>query len=807
MKLYQYEKEHLATLRSLAPECTVLLRANGDFPLAEAGKLALFGSGARHTVMGGTGSGEVNTRYFVHAEQGLEAAGFTITSKAWLDGYDVILQDSHKAFIQKIKARARAKHTLAVLEGMGAVMPEPDYELPLLGEGDVAVYILSRNSGEGADRKSVPGDILLSASERRDIIALQRKYKKFLLVLNVGGPVDLSPLDTVENILILSQLGIDTGHILADLILGKAYPSGKLTTTWARWEDYCKVGEFGDKDDTRYYEGVYVGYRYFDTIGRKAMFPFGFGLGYTRFDLSFISAEASGEEIHVNACVKNVGCAKGKETVQLYVSSPGRRLDTPYQALAAFEKTTELAPGESMKLALSFMLSSLASYDEKRESFFLEAGDYVLRLGNGSVNTQNCAIVRLDSDVVTRKVKNCCGDSGFPTWKPEVRENKEQEELPIVTVAAETIKTEIIDYSTNRFVDPAVKMLPDEKLAYINIGSFSGSSSALDTVGNTAQSVAGAAGETTHQLKELGLKPLVMADGPAGLRLSRQYYVDKKGVHGLESSIPQSIADYLLPWQLGLMRLLSRKPQKGDVIQDQYATAIPIGTAIAQSWNPGLAETCGDIVGDEMERFGIHLWLAPALNIHRDIRCGRNFEYFSEDPLISGKFAAAITRGVQKHPGCGTTIKHYTANNQEYNRSNNNSHVSERAMRELYLRGFEICVKESQPHALMTSYNLLNGVHTSEHRGLTEDILRCEFGFEGIVMTDWVTARNIMNKNQKYAPPCASRIAAAGGDLAMPGEKIDYKDILKSLKNGSLSRHQLEINATRVVAMSRKLVK
>ena len=188
------------------------------------------------------------------------------------------------------------------------------------------------------------------------------------------------------------------------------------------------------------------------------------------------------------------------------------------------------------------------------------------------------------------------------------------------------------------------------------------------------------------------------------------------------------------------MKLLSGggKVKKGVKVRSQYCTAIPIGTALAQSWNLDFAEGCGDIVGDEMERFGVHLWLAPALNIHRSIRCGRNFEYFSEDPLIGGKMSAALTIGVQKHENCGTTIKHFCANNQETNRYTNNSQVSERAMREIYLRGFEICVKESRPHALMTSYNLLNGVHTSERRDICVDILRSEWGYEGLVMTDWL---------------------------------------------------------------------
>ena len=206
-----------------------------------------------------------------------------------------------------------------------------------------------------------------------------------------------------------------------------------------------------------------------------------------------------------------------------------------------------------------------------------------------------------------------------------------------------------------------------------------------------------------------------------------------------------------------------------------------------------------------MERFGIHLWLAPALNIHRSVLCGRNFEYFSEDPLISGLMAAAITKGVQAHPGCGTTIKHLAANNQEFNRYFNNSRVSERALREIYLRGFAICIRESQPHALMTSYNLINGTHSAEMYGLVEDFLRAENGFEGIVMTDWVM--NMPSMGSRYEKSRSDRVAAAGGELFMPGGKEDYKLLMQALADGTVKRERLEINASRLLRMIRKLVK
>ena len=810
MELFDYEKEHIGLLRDSLAECTLFLRQNGAFPLEAPGRIAAYGNGVRHTVKGGTGSGEVNSRYSVNVEQGLKDAGFTITTGRWLDAFDQVEQDAQKAFVKEIKERAKKKHTMAILEGMGAVMPQPEYDLPLDGEGNTAIYVLSRISGEGNDREPIPGDIRLTDSEAKTILALDAKYEKFMLVLNVGGVVDLTPVKEVSNILVLSQLGVETGSVLADILLGRANPSGKLTTTWASWEDYCREGEFGDINDTRYKEGIYVGYRYFDTVGKKPLFPFGYGLSYTSFDIAVTGAAAEGDTIRIKVAVSNTGARAGREVVQVYVSAPAGRLDKPYQDLAAFAKTDLLEPGASQELTISFSLRDCASYDAQKESYVLEAGSYVVRVGDSSDHTQPAALVDLDGEAIVTKARNCLGETDFEDWKPSGSETAAAEELSDITrisVAAADIETVTVTYDQEREIDPRVKDLTVEELAYLNVGAFNPKAGALSVIGNAATNVAGAAGETTGVLKEKGFPVLVMSDGPAGLRLAKEFYRDEKGAHGIGSSmVPESFLPFLPAPARFIMNLIggSGKPKKGQKVEYQYATAIPIGTAIAQSFNLPLAESYGSIVGDEMERFGVHLWLAPALNIHRDIRCGRNFEYYSEDPLISGKTAAAITRGVQRHPGCGTTIKHYAANNQEKNRYCNNSIVSERAMREIYLKGFGICVRESQPHALMTSYNLLNGVHTSEHRGLIEDILRCEYGFKGIVMTDWIVDM-AQDKQSLHRMPIAAEIAKAGGDLVMPGSKGDFDSIVKAAKSGELELRQLQINATRVLRKAEEL--
>ena len=802
-QLLDYERQHLEQLRALAPECTLFLKRSGKLPLPGPCEIALYGSGARHTVKGGTGSGEVNSRSFLNIEESLSRAGFQILTKDWLDRYDAVRKDAYAAFLKKIRSDARKHRTSPLIEGMGAVMPEPEYEIPLEQRCNTAVYVLSRISGEGSDRKVVPGDVLLSESEKRDILALQELYPVFLLVLNVGGPVDLSSVvQDVDDILLLSQLGVQTGAVLSDILLGEAYPSGKLTTSWVRGGDFCPQAEFGEKEETHYKEGIYVGYRYYDAAHVKPLFPFGFGLGYTDFRLEPGAVTLAGEQVTVSAQVRNTGAFSGKEVVQLYLSSPWGALDQPAQALAAYGKTRELAPGESCRMELRFKMSDLASFDEARSAYVLEKGDYVLRCGNSSRKCKPMALLRLTHEVVTLQARDLLGKPDFSDWKPEGPEPV-PEGLPVYVLDAESIPTKTLSDTRTPRPDPMVQALTDEELVFLNIGGFK-LKDRSGVVGDSGFTIPGTAGETTSQLKAKGFPAIIMADGPAGVRLARDYYEDKKGAHSLSSAMLPTMID-LLPAPVRSSMRRQKKLPKGSMVKHRYATAIPIGTAIAQSFSLSLAESCGDIVGDEMERFGIHLWLAPALNIHRSILCGRNFEYFSEDPLVSGLTAAAITRGVQKHPGRGVTIKHFAANNQETNRYNNNSNVSQRALREIYLKGFGLCVRESQPCAVMTSYNLINGVHTSESRELTEDILRGEFGFQGIVMTDWVVGGSLMYNSRCYPMPNAGKVALAGGDLFMPGSKADYDRCMAMVRSGELPRYQLELNATRVLRMARRL--
>ena len=793
MELHDYEKKHLAMLHGNLAECAVLLKRGGNFPLKAPCELALYGSGARRPVKGGTGSGEVNSRFFVTVEQGLEAAGFTVTTKAWLDAYDRIRDQARAAFRKRLKQEAKEQHTSAMMLALGATPPEPEYELPLGAPGDTAIYVLSRISGEGADRRLEKGDFLLTDSEIRDILALQSRCANFLLVLNTGGPVDLTPVLSVDNILLLSQLGVETGAALAEIVLGRQTPSGKLAATWPTAEQAGSM-EFGCAEDTRYREGIYVGYRWFDSVGERPLFPFGYGKSYTDFRLGEAEAVASATRVGLRVPVENVGEFRGREVVQAYVSVPAGKLDQPYQALAAFAKSAELAPGERQSLRFAFDLLDLASYDAVSAAWVLEAGDYILRIGADSVDTQIAAVLRLPESVYVKKVRNALGKPDFRDFAPPPRPRAISGQTPVLLLDPAEFRTQTVDYQPDFPIAPEAAKLTDEQLARLSNGRFG--KGLASVVGSASTSVCGAAGETSDLP---GFRPIVMADGPAGLRLTAKYYRDRKGVHGAALPIPDSMLSFLPKPVQGVLRLASRRPGKGAAVEYQYCTAIPISAALAQSWNPDLARLCGDLVGSEMERFGVDLWLAPALNLQRSCLCGRNFEYFSEDPLLTGVMAAALTRGVQRHPGKGVTIKHFAANNQEYHRTWSNSLVSERAMRELYLRGFAHCIREAAPKAVMSSYNLINGKHTSMRRDLLHGVLRCEFGFRGILMTDWLIRGGMVPKGAAHPAPEPWKVAAAGGDLYMPGSEHDYKNVLAALRAGKLSRRQLEINATRIL--------
>ncbi len=828
-----FETAHAEVVRKVAPECMVLLKNNGTLPLSAPGKIAVYGSGARSTIKGGTGSGDVNVRKFITVEEGLENAGFEITTKKWIDDYTKMYTDAKKAHFAALRKEGEAAGLSGfqlVFSFFGKEFAEPEYELPIDGEGDTAIYVLARNSGEGADRAPIEGDINLTKTEIRDILACNKKYKNFALVLNVGGLIDLEPVKEVETVLLMGQLGIETGNALADVLLGKAYPSGKLTMSWAPIKDYPSTEGFGDLNDTYYKEGVYVGYRYFDTIGYEPTFPFGYGMGYTTFDIEPAGFAADAKKVSVTVKVTNTGKSAGKEVVQVYVSAPQGKIDKPYQELKGFVKTSEIAAGKSEMVTVTFDTASMASYCESCAAYILEPGEYKVRVGNCSRNTCIAGIVSLDACAAVEKNKNICNKSGFvdmtPSFTPFHTDcPKCVEGVPIValkaadipckenkyqTVPAEIPHGETIQWSEvtsgKKTVSDFIAGLTDEQLAYVCIGRFEEGPGDGAFLGQSGHELPGAAGETTSALKNLGVPALVLTDGPAGLRLNQKYQVSPTiGPVPMGGAFDGLLSLIFTPEEMKMMV----PPPVADLDTSttfyQYCVAIPIGTALAQSWSEEVNKACGDIIGEEMELFGTESWLAPAMNIYRSPLCGRNFEYYSEDPVVAGKIAAAMTAGVQAHDKCGVTIKHFFCNNQETNRLYSNSVLSERALREIYLKGFEICVREAQPEFLMSSYNLVNGTHACEIRDVQTHCLRDEWGFKGIVMTDWTVTGGLQESHTKYGSATCANNVKAGNDMTQPGGPHDKKSVMDALADGSLSRAELQVCAGRILESIKKL--
>ena len=826
------ERSHSDSIRRIAGECMVLLENDGVLPLSGPQKVALYGNGARATVKGGTGSGEVNSRYSVSVEQGLEEAGFEITSKQWLSEQDRVIQAEYSAYMADVHQRAEAMG----IPDFFVVFNEhfiPKALAPFQqAEGDVAIYVLGRNSGEGSDRFAEEGDYELTQAEVALLTALGRNYKKVIVLLNLGGVINAATLKAIPGLsamLLISQSGNMGGHIVADVLLGKSIPSGRLTDTWAEnYMDYPSSATFshnnGNWNDEYYSDGIFVGYRYFDTFNVKPLYPFGYGLNYTTFTMETLGASADEKQVSVTVKVTNTGACSGREVVQVYGSAPRAGLEKPMQVLCGFVKTRLLQPGQSQELKVSFQLTNLESYDPAKAAYVLEAGEYVIRVGVNSRNTHVAALVRLDETVQTKKVRNICpldeefeeiSCAGVECWKPE-NEDAEKAAAPVFAISAAKVPTVTVAYAgepepfapagTDHVItleevrdgkytmEQLVSQLSVEEMAEWCVGAARDNE---NVIGSASKAVPGAAGETSLALAYRGVRDMINADGPAGLRLLAHFRVNAQGELLPGGSAIGGMAEDFAP------------KQEGDVDYYQYCTAIPIAWLLASSWDLELIEKCGDIVGAEMETFGVRVWLAPGMNIHRNPLCGRNFEYYSEDPLLSGLCAAADVRGVQKHPGVGTSIKHFFANNQEDNRMYCNAHIKERAIREIYLRNFGICIEASQPMTIMTSYNLINGIHAANCYDSITCYAREECGFQGYVMTDWFTSNAkvsgaMAKPNPKY--PCSSSplCVYAGNDVQMPGSEGNIEDIITAVKDGSLKLGYLQRCAAKLLEIDLK---
>ncbi len=831
----------------IAVEGMVLLKNDGVLPLEKEKKVALFGNGARHTVRGGTGSGEVNVRDDVNIEQGLKHAGFEVTTTSWLDRYDAYCKEKQEEYVRPLREEIEKDPMAAMMHLFTQPYQEPE-SIPVTKEdmensgADTVIYVISRICGEGKDRQVVRGDYYLFEEDENILRLLTEYYRQVVVVLNVGGVIDtefVRKTPGIGAVLLMSQAGSAGGDALGRILKGEVSPGGRLTATWAAaYEDYPSADTFGhrngDLDDEYYREGIYVGYRYFDSFNIEPAYPFGYGLSYTEFTLEDPVVRAEGPDVRVSVLVTNTGKEySGREVVQVYVSAPEGRLDKPYQELKGFAKTRLLAPGESQKLEVCFALRDMASYDASSSAWILEKGNYYVRVGNHSRNTHIAAALCLGETVVTEQAQPMFADPlpdgtwDFPSPAEPYSypgEEEEKERAPKIHLGAGSIPVKRIEYSgepeelENRIVDHTVTaqevlegkatvedltaQLTVEELADLCVGTqrLADTGNVLSFIGQASHMTPGAAGDTTLALMESrGIPNVVTADGPAGLRLSTFYAVDGEG------NQVSGVGSYSFP---GLSMILGEPKEEapeGSVLHYQYCTAIPIGTLLAQTWDMELVQSAGDLVGGEMEEFGVTLWLAPGMNIQRNPLCGRNFEYYSEDPVLSGLCAAADTLGVQKHPGAGTTIKHFAFNNQEDNRMHVNEHIPERAAREIYLKGFEIAVKASQPMAVMSSYNLVGGIHTANSHDLQTKILRDEWGYKGIVMTDWGTTGGMEmepGKTFRYGTSSPEGCIQAGNDLIMPGRQEDVEQIVRAVEEGRLSKGALQLCAKRLVSLA-----
>ena len=806
-----WETEHRKVARRAAAEGIVLLKNEDNLlPLKAGSNVALYGAGAGRTIKGGTGSGDVNERENVSVFQGIKNAGFQVTTEDWIASYDKIYENARQEWKRSILSKtgegADTMDFFSVYSTTPFKMPAGDQVQKPAEDADTAIYVLSRIAGEGSDRTADKGDYYLSDDEYQILADICAYYKNVIVLINAGAQVDLSFMDEFENIkalLVIVQPGMEGGNAVADILSGKVNPSGKLADTWAyEYDDYPNSEKFshnnGNVQTELYEEEIYVGYRYFDTFEVPVRYGFGYGLSYTDFEISnYRLVKISAEKISISASVKNTGKVSGKEVVQVYASLPGGTLEKEAHRLAAYAKTAELKPGETEEVTMEVTVDALTSYDEESAAWILEKGFYGIWIGNSLASAKLCGGMKLDATVTKRQVKNLfplkqdleeiVQEPSRTAKRAETAEKLAGEQaMTVLELHAADITTETVEYKKNadlyeREAMDFVNTLTEEEL--IDLAAGDPGKAQGGNLGAAGISVPGSAGETHRCAVDKGLASIVLADGPAGLRLMKYYHVN-------EGSIVSMPFEFSL--EGGLFYDDSRE-LPGERYY-QYCTAIPVGTLLAQTWNQELIREVGAMIGTEMEHFGVTLWLAPGMNIHRNPLCGRNFEYYSEDPYVSGTIAAAMTEGVQSNYGCGTTIKHFACNNQEDNRMGSDSVVSERALREVYLKGFEVAIRQAQPMSIMTSYNLINGVHAANNYDLCTESARNEWGFKGAIMTDWTTTEQGDNCT-------ASGCMRAGNDLVMPGCFGDHDNMHKELAEGTLKIEDLKACIARLVSV------
>ena len=730
--------------RQAAAEGTVMLKNDGVLPLNEGTVVSLFGRTYKDYFFVGYGSGgDVNRPYNIDIAQGIENCE------------DLILNaELHNTYMTW-----REKHPVS--HGYWAHWPLRYEEMPLTDEivgsarkiSDTAVVTIGRSSGEDRDCDLANGSYYLHDEEIEMLDKVTSHFDKVIVLLNVGNIFDMSwgkhYGDKIGAVLYVWQGGMESGNAVADILCGKACPCGKLTDTIAKaYEDYPSSAQFGNKKVNEYTEDIFVGYRYFETFAQdRVLYPFGFGLSYTDFEIKANGVTADENGFSLDVTVTNTGQYAGKEVVQLYLSKPCGKLGNPARELVAFAKTKTLDCGETQDLSLYVDMYSLASYDDcgatnNANSYVIEAGEYDFYLGNSVRDAEKVHSYFHEETTLWEQLKQVCAPKyDFKIFKAEEIDGKTvlstksvaKEKYDMATRILNNIPEDIEqtgdrgikldDVKSGRAtMDEFVAQLDNTELEAITRGGYK-MDNPLGPKGN-----AGVYGGVLESLRDKGVRPIVTTDGPSGIRLV------------------------------------------------SCCSLLPIGTLLACSFNTELVTELYKIIAKEMRKKGSDVLLAPGMNIHRNHLCGRNFEYFSEDPYLSGKMGAASVLGIQSEGGSACP-KHFACNNQELCRNTNDSRLSERALRQIYLKGFEICIKESKPKNIMTSYNKINGVWCHYNYDTCVTVLRNEWGYEGNVMTDWwmKPSKSIefpKLKDQAYRVRSGVNLLMPGGDR-VTNEKPD----------------------------------
>lgn len=682
-----------ALLRRVAAEGAVLLE-NRVLPLEKGTRVSLFGRGQQDYFYTGYGSGgDVNAPYTVSPLEGLR-------------GCEDLLVNEDLAAVYGDWIRDNAEKE----SGWGAwprFHPEMPVTAPLVERAaensDQAVIVLGRASGEDRENVLEPGSYYLTDGEKQMLAAVTARFPDAVLLLNIGAMIDLNFLKDYSfgAVMILWQGGMESGNAAADLLCGRAVPCGHLTDTAAKdYRSYPSADCFGNPNANEYQEDIYVGYRWFETFHPEdVLYPLGYGLSYTDFSVTIRHTAP----LEFRAEVVNTGKFPGKEAVMLFVQKPSGPLGNPARELAAFGKTGLLEPGQRQELTLTVTEYQLSSYDDSgitghKSCYVLQGGAYRFYCGR---NVRDAAFVGdyvVPALRVFRQMTEACApEKAFPVWANQAGEPVRRM-APARTANRKQRILEDLPEDIPMTGDRGI-LLKDVKegrasmdafLAQLDLGELEAISRGAYTMGNPlgARGNAGVFGGVTESLRKKGIPPITTTDGPSGIRLY------------------------------------------------DSCSLLPMGTLLACTFDTGLVEELYRAVGEEMKKRGSDVLLAPGMNIHRNPLCGRNFEYFSEDPYLTGRMAAAVVKGIQSQ-GVSACVKHFACNNQEVNRTNNDSIVSERALREIYLKGFEICLKLAKPITLMTSYNKINGIWSHYNFELVQTIARKEWGYGGLVMTDW----------------------------------------------------------------------